>query len=271
MSSVSGPKLRPHKMPVPRGPNSHLWVPVARKSQPRSGMSTSTAPKPCTPSTQKTIDSALRLGQSVERRAHLLDRQPDAGRGVHPGHRDHLGLGGHASEQPRHHLVDRRLPRVVVERDARDRGAGTSLEQPEGVLCRVEVVRGREHLVAGPQREAAVHQRDAHRGRVGERVVTGGAAGVVGRGLAHGVLELDALEQGALGVEGQPLPVVVDGGVDLRGVRREHERRELCHGRVQRELCPHRLPVGRVELRDGRRGGGGRCLGSAWGPGRGVG
>ena len=57
MISVRGPQSRDQTRPVPRGPNSHLWVPVARKSQPRSGRSTSTAAKPCTPSTQSTICS----------------------------------------------------------------------------------------------------------------------------------------------------------------------------------------------------------------------
>ena len=41
----------------------------------------------------------------------------------------------------------------------------------------------------------------------------------------------------------QPAAVEVDRGVDLGGVRGEHERRELRHGRVERELRPHRLPV----------------------------
>ena len=54
ISSVSGAQSRPQRIPVPRGPNSHLWVPVARKSQPRSGRSTSTALNPCTPSTHTT-------------------------------------------------------------------------------------------------------------------------------------------------------------------------------------------------------------------------
>ena len=39
---------------MPRGPNSHLWVPAERKSQPRSERSRSTAENPWTPSTHTT-------------------------------------------------------------------------------------------------------------------------------------------------------------------------------------------------------------------------
>ncbi|MNI46860.1 hypothetical protein D3C73_1013460 [compost metagenome] len=43
--------LRLQTMPVPRGPNSHLWVPAMKKSQFMVGKSRSSTPNPCTPST----------------------------------------------------------------------------------------------------------------------------------------------------------------------------------------------------------------------------
>ncbi|MNN27909.1 hypothetical protein D3C81_1414600 [compost metagenome] len=43
--------LRLHTMPVPRGPNIHLWVPAIKKSQFICGKLRSSTPKPCTPST----------------------------------------------------------------------------------------------------------------------------------------------------------------------------------------------------------------------------
>ena len=48
----------PQTSPVPRGPKSHLWQPVAKKSHPRSGSRTLSIPNPWTPSTQKRIRSA---------------------------------------------------------------------------------------------------------------------------------------------------------------------------------------------------------------------
>jgi beta-N-acetylhexosaminidase len=41
---------RPHTSPVPRGPNSHLWQPATRKSQPRSGASAGSTPSAWTAS-----------------------------------------------------------------------------------------------------------------------------------------------------------------------------------------------------------------------------
>ncbi|MNG18052.1 hypothetical protein D3C84_1020810 [compost metagenome] len=42
---------RAQMIPVPRGPNIHLWVPAMKKSQCMSGKARSSTPKPCTPST----------------------------------------------------------------------------------------------------------------------------------------------------------------------------------------------------------------------------
>ena len=43
----------PHRIPVPRGPISHLWQPAARKSMPGPGSRTSSAASAWTPSTQR--------------------------------------------------------------------------------------------------------------------------------------------------------------------------------------------------------------------------
>src|SRR6476619_6220212 len=55
---VGQSSARPHKTPVPRGPNIHLCVPAAKKSQPRDSMVSSSTPKPWAPSTQKRARSA---------------------------------------------------------------------------------------------------------------------------------------------------------------------------------------------------------------------
>ena len=75
------------------------------------------------------------------------------------------------------HLVHGGLRGVVVHRDPLDARAGALPEQPQAVLGRVEVVRRREHLVAGAELEAAVHEAEAHRGAVGERVLRGAPPG----------------------------------------------------------------------------------------------
>ncbi len=41
--------------PVPRGPNSHLWQPLTKKSQPSDATGSGSTPKPCTPSTHNRI------------------------------------------------------------------------------------------------------------------------------------------------------------------------------------------------------------------------
>ena len=141
MSSVSGAQSRPHRMPVPRGPNSHLWVPADRKSQPRSGRSTSTAAKPCTPSTQSSARPSIAsliswMGSRTPVEECTQVTATTLVRGVSPAtSRDD-------------HLVHGRLPGLVVERDPLDRGTGPLGQQPQGVLGREEVVRGRQHLVA---------------------------------------------------------------------------------------------------------------------------
>ena len=118
---------------------------------------------------------------------------------------------------------------------------------------------GAEHLVVGRQREAAVHVRDAHRRGVGERELGRHRARVVACSTADLVLELEPVQERLLGVERQPVAVIVDRRGDLGGVRGEHERRELRDARVERKLRPHRLPVLGVEVGDlravrGRRG-----------------
>ena len=62
------------------------------------------------------------------------------------------------------------------------------------------------------------------------------------------VLALDAREQRALGVDAELVAVAGDRGLEELGVRREDERRELGHRRVEQELRLHRVPVLRVEV-----------------------
>ncbi|MNR47149.1 hypothetical protein D3C85_1662140 [compost metagenome] len=50
---------RAQMIPVPRGPNIHLWVPAMKKSQCISGKSVFSTPKPCTPSTTYRMRSFL--------------------------------------------------------------------------------------------------------------------------------------------------------------------------------------------------------------------
>src|SRR6266516_839668 len=57
-----------HRKPVPRGANSHLCVPLAKKSAPSRATSTSWFPKPCTPSTisrQRSAHARPRLARAT--------------------------------------------------------------------------------------------------------------------------------------------------------------------------------------------------------------
>ncbi len=221
---------------MPRGPNSHLCVPVARKSQPRSGRSTSTAANPCTPSTQ-------RVTSSRSSACDLLHRHPHAGAGVHPRQRDHARLRGDGVQQPLRHVVHGRGRRVVVQVDAGDLRAGPQLQQPQRVLGGEEVVGGREDLVALAQGQPAVHHGDAHRGAVGQRVLRRVTAGERRRRVAHRLLVGLPGEQRVLGVPAEPVAVVGDRRVQQPGVRREDEGRELGQLRVEQELGADGVPV----------------------------
>ena len=81
-------------------------------------------------------------------------------------------------------------------------------------------------------------------------------------------LAVDACEQRTLGVDAELVAVAGDRGVEELGVRREDERRELRHCRVEQELRLHRVPVLRVDVGSRRARRGGRA-GPSGGGGRG--
>jgi hypothetical protein len=117
-----------------------------------------------------------------------------------------------------------------------------------------EVVLGREHLLVGAHPQPAVQQAQAERGAVGEGDLGRLGTEVPGRGHPHRVLglRLGGGHVGA-GVGVEPGAVAFDGLGHRPGMGGQDPRAEVGDAGVERELVPHRGPVGRVERRRGGR------------------
>ena len=127
--------------------------------------------------------------------------------------------GRDAREEARHDLLLVGGGGIVVERHSPHGRTGASGREAEGFVRRVEVVLGREHLVAGFQPEPAVHDAEAHRGAVGHRQLGRVDAEVLGPGGAHRLVELGFVRvEVAGGVLVEPAPVRAIASATGRGV-----------------------------------------------------
>jgi hypothetical protein len=120
-------------------------------------------------------------------------------------------------------------------------------------------VHAREHLGAGRQSHAAVHEPEAHRRGVGERDLAWSAAQVAGRFGAHAALQLVlSLVEVADRIGVERVAVSRDRRTDDGRMRCEHEPGEVMHVRAERELATHGVPVVGCHG-PGRRGRAGRA------------
>ena len=237
-----------HTSPVPRGPPSHLWQPATSTSNDSIRTGSSSAPSPCTPST--TTSSPRRRAPSsacaISGSGSLTPvRRVDPGQRQHPGVRVDAVLGRLDD------ALHGRLCRVVVEPDP----AQAAVALPQRLVRRVEVVLGRDRI---PRLHAAVHEAEAHRGRVREGQVAAADAEVAGGRVGHAPVELGlvlAHVAGSVGIE--PAAVALDRLADRARMRRQHERVEVADLAREAVLRLHRRPVARVVggrlLRRGRR------------------
>jgi len=121
------------------------------------------------------------------------------------------------------------------------------------------IVRGDQDLVARPERQAVIHEREPRRGVGRERDLLLAAAEIGGHVFSHFALEVLRLrfehpaldDQERILVDG--LPEGVDGGAHGRGMRRDVEPREMHVVRRQAELGADLCPV--VQARHRRRAG----------------
>ncbi len=210
MISVNESQSRDQRMPVPRGPNSHLCVPVARMSQPRSGRSTSTAAKPCTPSTQNTIRSGT---------SRVLLRSAMAAPISAIGRRTPVLECTHVTATTR---VRSEIARVSREAMAStDAVAGSSYSVTRRTVAPVR--RSSSRNESSVEKKSWVVLSTSSPGRrvsppyivampIVVLVVRAYCSGVPpaydAAALEHPLLVLEAFEQDALGVEGQTGPVV---------------------------------------------------------------
>ena len=162
---------RPQSSPVPRGPKSHLWQPVANRSQPSSTGDVSSTPNACTPSDAEQY--ALPLGPIPVRRMHdggdLVEGQLHPRRRVDPRHSEAASSRGQRTSDRVDDAPARRRRRIVVEADESNRGAASGRRRPERDMGGVEIVLRRDDLVAGTQAQPAIHQPKTHRRAVGQR------------------------------------------------------------------------------------------------------
>jgi hypothetical protein len=160
------------------------------------------------------------------------------------------GGGRDAGDQPADHVVGRGCGGIVVEAHPAHGHAVARRAELPGLVGRVEVVLGGEHLVAGAQAQAAVEQPETHGRAVGQRHVARLGAQVLGGGRAHGNLGvLLAGRQVGVGVVVEAGAVAGDGLGHGAGMGGQHPGREVGHVGGQRELITHRAPVGRIERR----------------------
>ena len=119
--------------------------------------------------------------------------------------------------------------------------------RPQRLVGGVEVVLGRDDLVAGSQTQAAVQQREAHRRAVGQRDVVGRRSQVRPGGFANAPLEpplvgVEVLDR----VRVEFATVLLDRLADLPWVGREQERREVEEFRLQVEEIANAGPAAEV-------------------------
>jgi hypothetical protein len=88
---------------------------------------------------------------------------------VHPGDREAARPGAERARHRGDDRVDRGGFGLVVETDAPNGHAVQLLTQTQRLVGRVEVVLGRDHLVARLEAETRVDEPEPHRRRVGER------------------------------------------------------------------------------------------------------
>ena len=233
---------RPQTRPVPRGPNSHLWQPATRKSQPRAGTASGSTPRAWTASAQTSTRSAGRgPGCARPRPRRSRPGQLHAGARVDPGEGQHPGPRAEPAADGGDQPVRGHGRRVVVEADPPHPGPGPLGPQPQRLGGGVEVVGGGDDLLAGPQAQAAVEQAQAsvvlrvkaswpvsraRRGRGCRPGTRPWPSGPVGRGAGRGPPGSRRRRLGGRGGAARwPRPPVGDG-------RRARKRRSAaCSGR----------------------------------------
>src|SRR5262249_42753486 len=133
--------------------------------------------------------------------------------------------------------------RIVIERDLLDLSAGLCGRESQALVRRVEVVRRRQDVVAGPQPQTVVRQAEAHRRAVGEHDLVGAYPEVVGGRGAHLVVVPGRLVNDRVRIGVQLLSPTRDRvphGFRMPG---EYERGELRQLGVEGEAASNLLPV----------------------------